>query len=1041
MDLQLARIKLGGLLKMYRNYYRLNQEDMGKRFHCDNSQISRMEKGHVCPSKDYLELCKEVFELDDAQYDELVDLRELADNKKRGFQYQKSKGRTADTLPDNDHPETAETRESYRDGTSLPGGPISGWQQYSGELEKYFTGQENLRGTFRQTISVPKLEKPILIVYGVGGVGKSSLLAMFGLDCVNRQVPAGIASGESVTSAVDILTRWYFYLNTTGVELPIFAQTLQYYRLIQAKATSGAPYPTEDLSGRQRQPESYFTDSYSLAADSANRQAVHGRGFAFESLESNPSTMILSKLRDNLSGPEIDLLLNSAATLTHDFLKDITYAAKRQRVVLMLDAFEKMSSMDNWVCAFAHSLPSNVLMVVAGRDAPSWDRCWEGWLTKTEMRQLDPMDEVEMRELVYRYHYAQTGEKPDAHQIVEIVDFAKGLPLAVTTAISLWIKYGAKNLKAIEASALSELVRQLREDVPNQLIPILEAAAVLRHVNKSILRAIGIREGLDEAYLELQMLPFVKPGSVGNQPVLQLHDSVRELFERALQVDDPERYRELHRAAAKYFEHLISELGEASGFEERWQRLTRELIYHSICYDENAGMNLLHQTFRQHVYVHHQFCRVLLDDASSSTLEQPRNVHRLQYEYAWLTERNKSPAFIDDQKLKDLVDASNIDPTTQWELYQLYGRYQSFNQQYDLEREYFRKSVASLEANGQEESAAGCLALAKLSQVCLDDPHRAEALARRSIDISGTIKRPDLLIHGYLGLGTIYQGQRRFAEAEAVLRAALPITVEQGDQYNRTNLLIRLAQICNALENFGEANRLLNLVLETVPQFPEGIRRQRTAWVRRNMAINQHLLGNYDDAIAEYRDAIDTYRHRRSTAGLLRAMVLLASCLYDAGRTTDITRLRGEIDELASRTNIGAVVAAWLTLLGHLSIDALENDQDTPARAIELYQEALLEVFDDPIPEFDEIANRIFWRVALLTKRGHRQDAHLILRGLIDCWENQEHNSRRIADVEWEKRERFSLEDARLEDQLLARMYDALENGLPDCKPAYWLDY
>jgi putative ribosome biogenesis GTPase RsgA len=64
------------------------------------------------------------------------------------------------------------------------------------ELQNYFTDVEHLRELFRQWLVAPTLSKRMLVIHGVGGVGKSSLLRMFRLHCKSVGVPVALASGD-----------------------------------------------------------------------------------------------------------------------------------------------------------------------------------------------------------------------------------------------------------------------------------------------------------------------------------------------------------------------------------------------------------------------------------------------------------------------------------------------------------------------------------------------------------------------------------------------------------------------------------------------------------------------------------------------------------------------------------------------------------------------------------------------------------------------------------------------------------------------------
>ena len=79
-------------------------------------------------------------------------------------------------------------------------------------------------------------------------------------------------------------------------------------------------------------------------------------------------------LRGFLTKPDIDLLLDPAKKLTSDFLEDTAKAAEKKRIVLLLDTYEQMSALEDWVGEVAQKIHPNVLMVIAGRKLPDWNR-------------------------------------------------------------------------------------------------------------------------------------------------------------------------------------------------------------------------------------------------------------------------------------------------------------------------------------------------------------------------------------------------------------------------------------------------------------------------------------------------------------------------------------------------------------------------------------------------------------------------------------------------------------------------------------------
>ncbi len=490
-------------------------------------------------------------------------------------------------------------------------------------LEAYFTDVESLRAHFMQSIVSDKLDKRILSIHGVGGVGKSSLLRMFRLYCKRANVPVGLASGDENKANVEVLIRWAEDLQSDKVKLSNFADTLKDYREIQAKVDEKIRKTTGskllDIAGKAASKTAETAGG--IAAGTLVGSVIPGIGTAIGGalggvIGGMGTEALVDWMRSFLSKPEIDLFLDPSKKLTEDLIEDINQAAKKQRLVIMLDTFEQLSALDDWMREFAKRVSPSVLLVIAGREMLNWDLGWPGWLSQTEIYPLEPMNEKIMRQLVNRYYATQVGGVPDPIQVEKIIGFARGLPMAVTTAVRLWVKYRVHDFGEVEAETIGELVRRLREGVPSEITPVLEAAAVVRYFNKPILRAVTGQENVDDAYNELRRFPFVKSSKEGSQPVLRLHDSVREFIDRSLQVDDPDKHYQLHKRAVIYFEEKLSKAGR-----DEIERLELEKLYHEIYAYEPQGLILFQQIASG--LVHHRLInrlRALINDINTYQL-------------------------------------------------------------------------------------------------------------------------------------------------------------------------------------------------------------------------------------------------------------------------------------------------------------------------------------------------------------------------------------------------------------------------------------
>ena len=101
------------------------------------------------------------------------------------------------------------------------------------DLEKFYTDSEHARQVFEQLATTANLPKRILVIHGLGGVGKSTLLKMYALTCRKHRIPAAMAASEEALSSIDVLEEWETDLNHNGILLPTFQKTLNHYRVIQ----------------------------------------------------------------------------------------------------------------------------------------------------------------------------------------------------------------------------------------------------------------------------------------------------------------------------------------------------------------------------------------------------------------------------------------------------------------------------------------------------------------------------------------------------------------------------------------------------------------------------------------------------------------------------------------------------------------------------------------------------------------------------------------------------------------------------------------
>lgn len=495
--------------------------------------------------------------------------------------------------------------------------PINSQDQ---ELARFFTDAEHLLNLFRKWVVQPVLPKRLLIIHGIGGVGKTSLLRMFRLHCKSARIPVALISGEEVQTVSEILHGWTTDLKADGIRLKTFSKIFKRYRAIQAQIDERL----QKKQAEERTAEALAQSAAKTLLEAAG-STIPGVGPAVSKLGSVGIELLWNWLRGFLSNPDVELFLNPAEKLTTAFVSDIAHIASQNRIVIMLDTYEQLSALDYWLCDLVQRLHPNVFLVIAGRTMPNWDHQWAEWLTQSHIEELKPMTEENVRTLIYRYYRAIGEGEPNPEQVEAIIAFARGLPMAVTSAVRLWVGFQAKDFQAVKARVVDDLVDRLIAGIPREMIPVLEAAAVVRWFNQPILRALTGLSDVRGAYNELRRFPFTRSRAEG----LMIHDVIREVIEERLRTQDPEWHRELHERASAYFENQMM---------HKWSLPTAtQWVYHKLVVDEKQGMVLLRALFEEGIRVYNlEICEAILNEAEGFNFRYPENQIALEHMKAFL---------------------------------------------------------------------------------------------------------------------------------------------------------------------------------------------------------------------------------------------------------------------------------------------------------------------------------------------------------------------------------------------------------------------
>jgi Transcriptional regulatory protein, C terminal len=234
------------------------------------------------------------------------------------------------------------------------------------------------------------------------------------------------------------------------------------------------------------------------------------------------------------------------------------------RVVLCVDHYEMLRLLDTWLRqALTPSLPTNVSMLVAGREEPNqaWTRLPAGAF---EAMLLGPLRPEESTELV-------RAMGVPAEDVVAITRFAGGHPLTlVLGALAAKERSPYPTRDVTLSRLLDEFTRAYLDDLDDRTERVLEAAAVVRRLSRPLLEAMLPDLDASEGLQSLRELPFVDVAADG----LTLHEALQQTIATQLRALEPSRYLGLRRRAWAHLRHQL----RTAPRSELW-RQTADMIY------------------------------------------------------------------------------------------------------------------------------------------------------------------------------------------------------------------------------------------------------------------------------------------------------------------------------------------------------------------------------------------------------------------------------------------------------------------------------
>ncbi len=413
-----------------------------------------------------------------------------------------------------------------------------------------FVGRRAEQGAFREyALSAGPPAYTVFAFHGIGGIGKTSLLAELELLAAAHTRHVASTTMETVHSPLDLMCAWRAAL--PGRCFRKFDRELRRYTGVASKLHAA-------------------TESVGAGALNALENAGIVGAFVAGAVGEERLRAFLSQ---HLSGREATVYLDGMATLTGVFAEACNEVARSGRVFLFLDYFEAATAeVDDWLRRLVGGdISTEIVFVLAGREP--LHRMNPAWLTLravTLERGLPLLDEDEVAE------YFARNRITDPLTRDRIGALAGGLPWALALSAETAGPGGGQGPGRgdVQSMVVNRFLSQLGAESA-ELRHAVEAASLVAWFDEDLLRSL-VSLPPDFSASSLTRYSFI---SIRDDGKYAVRDAVREAVATGLHRGQESRWLRTHRLAADYHARLA---GEAPRFGDSWRRHFLEVVRHTL---------------------------------------------------------------------------------------------------------------------------------------------------------------------------------------------------------------------------------------------------------------------------------------------------------------------------------------------------------------------------------------------------------------------------------------------------------------------------
>ncbi len=601
--------------------------------------------------------------------------------------------------------------------------------------------------TFRRLLTAESADYAIVHFYGVGGIGKSSLLRQFRRIAQRSGYPVAIVDMQVHFSVDEILRSVREQVGGRNDRaFAEFDKALDLFNDVKSRLQGAVGSVTSGIVSGLR--EGVPLGLGALAVDTIGEEQMR------------------AWLYRHLPRASADLYLHSDRILTEKLIVGLNQLTQqhRARIVLMFDTYEQSSeAQDDWLRdTFIDSdLSSAVLIVIAGRD-PLPGR-WHEWGSVLLSRELQRFTEEEARE------YLRKRGITDPALVEALQGFTERLPwaLALLTDTPGVSEMTASDLHqgsyrhVVGDKLVERFVSQVEDDA--DMRELVDVCTVVRTFDHDVVRAVWNQQAVDEPMLRLRRYSFVHVRADGRWSLNQV---VREFLDQALRRRSQSHWTELNQRAAIFYQERAATLPRFSG---EWNWYTLESLYHQLRLDEDNGILQFASLFEEAKHLsRYDFCSELLSNIQDVQLAHPYNQHWLTFYHGVISRVVNVFGWDEADAIdRELYSQTDLPPALRARVTTDLGRY--YYQILGENKpaiEMFNESLTLRRDLNDEQGQAHVLSHMAVAQSAAGnfDAGRENGLA--CVELARRLKAPYRLGWGYYSLGVV---EKRAANQNAAL--------------------------------------------------------------------------------------------------------------------------------------------------------------------------------------------------------------------------------------------------------------------------------